>query len=118
LALPEMRLLFRGHFACGHQVDKKYYEKDRKFHDTKRRLSVAVGLIVQFGGSRTKPFCLTRRYAACLDFRDLARLLASVNCWPISPLVLSRHSSQKAGGRQCRRTVTRRITVTRVVILV
>jgi hypothetical protein len=28
----EMRLLFRGHFACGHQVDKRHPDEDRRYH--------------------------------------------------------------------------------------
>jgi hypothetical protein len=38
-----MRLLLRGHFACGHQTDKGDYEKDRRCHNTMRRSFVAVG---------------------------------------------------------------------------
>jgi hypothetical protein len=45
LALREMRLLFRSHSACAHQVDKRYYEKDRRYYATTRGLLVAVSRI-------------------------------------------------------------------------
>jgi hypothetical protein len=48
--MPEMRVLFRGHFACAHEVDKGNYEKDRRYHETTRRFLIAVSRIGEFNG--------------------------------------------------------------------
>jgi hypothetical protein len=44
LALPEMRLPFRGHFACGHQVDRRYHTgSEAAFFEELRLATLDIG---------------------------------------------------------------------------
>jgi hypothetical protein len=38
-----MRLLFRGHFACGHQVDKRRHDKDTRIQHQPPETAAVVG---------------------------------------------------------------------------
>ena len=61
-ALPAMRILFRGHFAYGHKVNRSYHGKDRKYTETTRRFAVAVGRIgtlSPFGQQKSPDLSLT-----------------------------------------------------------
>jgi len=59
-----MRLLFRGHFACGHQVDERYHDKARSYRDEGRYFPVAARRIGQVGARSTTRRSPSRNYAA------------------------------------------------------